>query len=204
MFSNYQFTAAERFLRYVQIDTQSDPYSETFPSSEKQKNLSKILVEELKAIGIANAELDEFGYVYATIPSNTDKQVPAICFCSHVDTAPDCSGTNIKPILHKGYSGVDITLPDDTTQVISTGQYAYLKEHIGSDIITASGLTLLGGDDKAGVSEIMDAANFLMLHPEVKHGDIRILFTPDEEIGRGVDKVDIEKLGLAVLEGMVA
>ena len=194
MFSNYQFTAAERFMRYVQIDTQSDPYSDTFPSSEKQKNLSNILVEELKAMGIANAELDEFGYVYASIPSNTEKQVPAICFCSHVDTAPDCSGTNVKPILHKAYSGTDITLPDDTTQLISTEKYPYLKEHIGSDIITASGLTLLGGDDKAGVSEIMDAANFLLLHPEVKHGDIRIVFTPDEEVGKGTAKIDIARI----------
>ncbi len=194
MFSNYQFTASERFMRYVQMDTQSDPYSDTFPSSDKQKNLSKILVEELKAMGITNAELDEFGYVYATIPSNTGKQVPAICFCSHVDTAPDCSGTNVKPILHKAYSGADITLPGDTMQVISAKQYPYLNEHIGSDIITASGLTLLGGDDKAGVAEIMDAASFLMLHPEVKHGDIKIVFTPDEEVGKGTAKIDIAKI----------
>ena len=145
-------------------------------------------------MGIANAELDEFGYVYASIPSNTEKKVPAICFCSHVDTAPDCSGTNVKPILHKAYSGADITLPDDTTQLISTEKYPYLKEHIGSDIITASGLTLLGGDDKAGVSEIMDAANFLLLHPEVKHGDIKIVFTPDEEVGKGTAKIDIARI----------
>ena len=194
MFSNYQFTAAERLMHYVQVDTQSDPYSDTCPSTQKQKNLSNILVDELKAMGIADAELDEFGYVYATIPSNTDKQVPAICFCSHVDTAPDCSGTNVKPILYKAYDGADITLPDDTTQVISTRQYPYLKEHIGSDIITASGLTLLGGDDKAGVAEIMDAANFLLLHPEVKHGDIKIVFTPDEEVGKGTAKIDIAKI----------
>ncbi len=194
MFNNYHFTAAERFLRYVQIDTQSDPHSDTFPSSEKQKNLSKILLEELKAIGIADAELDEFGYVYATLPSNTGKQVPTICFCSHVDTAPDCSGTNVKPVLHKNYSGEDIVLPDDTLQVISTKQYPYLTEHIGSDIITASGLTLLGGDDKAGVAEIIDAANFLSLHPEVKHGEIKIVFTPDEEVGKGTAKIDLEKV----------
>lgn len=194
MFTNYPFTAAERFMRYVQTDTQSDPYSNTFPSTGKQKNLSTLLVKELKEIGIANAELDEFGYVYATLPSNTEKEVPAICFCSHVDTAPDCSGTNVKPILHKAYDGADIILPDDTTQVISTKQYSYLKKHTGSDIITASGLTLLGADDKSGVAEIMDAANFLMTHPDVKHGDIKIVFTPDEEVGKGTAKIDIDRI----------
>ena len=194
MFTDYHFTAAERFLRYVQIDTQSDPYSETFPTSEKQKNSSRLLAEELKAMGITDAHTDEYGYVYATLPSNTDKQVPTICFCSHVDTAPDCSGTNVKPILHKAYSGEDITLPDDTAQVISTEQYPYLQEHICSDIITASGLTLLGGDDKSGVAEIMDAANFLLTHPEVKHGEIKIVFTPDEEVGKGTAKIDLQKI----------
>ena len=128
MFDNYHFTAAERFLRYVQIDTQSDPYSSLFPTTEKQKNLSNLLSEELREMGIADAGADEYGYVYATIPSNTDKQVPTICFCSHVDTAPDCNGTNVKPILHKAYSGEDILLPDDTTQIISTEQYPYLKD----------------------------------------------------------------------------
>ncbi len=194
MFTNYHFTAAERFLRYVQIDTQSDPYSETFPTSEKQKHLSVLLADELKAMGVVDAHTDEYGYVYGTIPSNTEKQVPVICFCSHVDTAPDCSGTNVKPILHKGYNGEDITLPDDTTQVISTTKYPYLKEHIGKDIITASGLTLLGGDDKSGVAEIMDAANYLLLHPEVKHGEIKIVFTPDEEVGKGTAKIDLQKV----------
>ena len=193
MFNNYHFTAAERFLRYVQVDTQSDPYSNNFPSSEKQKNLSNLLAEELQSIGVKDAHADEYGYVYATIPSNTDKQVPVICFCSHVDTAPDCSGTNVKPVLHKAYSGEDIILPDDTTQVISTEQYPYLKEHIGNDIITASGLTLLGGDDKSGVAEIMDMANYLTLHPDIKHGEIKIVFTPDEEVGKGTAKIDLEK-----------
>ena len=194
MFSNYSFTAAKRFMRYVQIDTQSDPNSNTFPTTEKQKNLSAILVEELKAMGITDAALDEYGYVYATLPSNTNKKVPAICFCSHVDTAPDCSGTHVKPLLHKAYSGDDIVLPDDKTQMISTEQYPYLKEHIGSDIITASGLTLLGGDDKSGVAEIMDAINFLLLHPNIKHGTIKIVFTPDEEVGKGTANIDINKL----------
>ncbi len=192
---HYEFTVAERFLKYVQIDTQSDPESTSFPSTEKQKQLSKLLAEELKNMGLQDAHMDEHGYVYATIPSNTDKNVPVICFCAHVDTAPDCSGTNVKPIVHKNYNGSDIILPDDETQVITTEKYPYLKEQIGKDIITASGQTLLGADDKAGVSIIMDMANYLLQHPEVKHGDIKILFTPDEEIGRGTEKVDLEKLG---------
>jgi len=192
--NNYAFTAAERFMRYVQVDTQSDPHSETSPTTEKQKNLSNMLAAELKAIGLTDAHTDEFGYVYATIPCNTNKNVPVICFCSHVDTAPDCSGTNVKPILHKNYNGEDIVLPDDTTQVISTKDYPYLIEHIGNDIITASGLTLLGADDKAGVSIIMDLANYLVTHPEIKHGIIKILFTPDEEVGKGTAKVDLKKL----------
>ena len=195
MFENYKFTAAERFLRYVQIDTQSDPLSKTNPSTEKQKGLSKILAEELKQLGVTDAHMDEWGYVYATIPSNTEKKVPVICFCAHVDTAPDCSGTNVKPIVHKNYQGQDIVLPDDTAQVLKPGDYPYLQTQIGNDIITASGKTLLGSDDKAGVAEIMDLANFLMTNKEVKHGEIKILFTPDEEVGRGTEKVDLKKLG---------
>lgn len=195
MFDQYSFTAAERFQRYVQIDTQSDPLSTTFPSTEKQKNLSRLLVEELKAMGIADAEMDEWGYVYATVPSNTDKEVPVICFCAHVDTAPDASGTGVKPILHKNYQGEDLVLPDDPTQVLRKADFLYLEKLKGHDIITASGTTLLGSDDKAGVAEIMDAAYFLMTHPGVKHGAIRLLFTPDEEVGRGTAKVDMQKLG---------
>ncbi len=195
MFKDYNYTCVERFMRYVRIDTQSDPKSGQSPSTEKQKNLGKILVEELLAIGVTDAALDEFGYVYATIPSNTDKVVPVICFCSHVDTAPDCSGTNVKPILHNIYDGKNIILPDDTTQVLSTEKFKYLKEHIGKSIITASGNTLLGADDKAGVAEIMDMANFLITHSEVKHGTIKILFTPDEEIGKGTANLNIGKLG---------
>ena len=185
---------AERFMRYVQVDTQSDPNSNTYPTTEKQKDLSRILVAELYAMGLTDAHTDEYGYVYATIPSNTNKKVPVICFCSHVDTAPDCSGTNVKPILHKTYNGNDIVLPDDNTQVISAEKYPYLKNHIGKDIITASGLTLLGADDKAGVSIIMDMANYLCANPDIPHGDIKILFTPDEEVGKGTAKVDIKKL----------
>lgn len=196
--SNYQYTVTERFLRYVQVDTQSDPQSNTHPSTEKQKDLSKILLAELHQMGIANAELDQYGYIYATVPSNTDKSVPVICFCSHVDTAPDCSGTGVKPILHKDYNGQPITLPDDETQIVTTEKYPYLKEHIGKDIITASGTTLLGADDKSGVAIIMDMAHYLTTHPEVKHGDIRLLFTPDEEVGKGTAKLNMEKLGATV------
>jgi tripeptide aminopeptidase len=195
MFQDYTFTVAERFMRYVQIDTQSDPNSGTHPSTEKQKNLSRLLVEELKAIGISNAVLDDYGYVYAEIPSNTEKTVNAICFCAHVDTAPDCTGENVKPIIHKNYDGADIVLPEDSSQIISIKEHPYLKEKIGDDMITASGTTLLGADDKAGVAVIMDMANYLVSHPEIKHGAIKILFTPDEEIGHGVDKVDLKKLG---------
>lgn len=193
--SSYNHTAAERFMRYVQIDTQSDPTSPSQPSTEKQKDLSRILVKELQEIGIKDAELDEYGYVYATIPATTDKNVPVLCYCSHVDTAPDCSGAGVKPCLHENYDGNDIVMPDDPTVVLSTKNHPYLKERIGDDIITASGLTLLGADDKAGVAIIMDLANYLIQHPEIKHGTIRILFTPDEEVGRGVAKVDMKKLG---------
>lgn len=192
---NFQHSVLERFLRYVVIDTQSDPESTTIPSTEKQKNLGKLLVKELKAIGIADAKLDKYGYVYATIPANTSKEVPVICYCSHMDTSPDSSGAGVKPIVHRNYDGKDIVLPDDPTQVIRPADHPDLKEQIGNDVVTASGTTLLGADNKAGLAAIMDAAQFLMTHPEIKHGTIKILFTPDEEIGRGVDKLDLKKLG---------
>jgi len=198
MFENYNFGVKERLLRYVQIDTQSDPQSKSFPSTEKQKNLGRLLVEELHQIGISDAAIDEFGYVYATIPSNSDKTVPVICFCAHMDTAPDCSGTGVKPIVHEKYDGSDIRLPDDSSQVITVVDHPYLAERIGDDIITASGNTLLGADDKAGIAVIMDMAQYLITHPEIKHGTIRILFTPDEEVGKGVDKVDLSKLGATI------
>jgi tripeptide aminopeptidase len=195
-FSSFiKFTVTERFLRYVTIDTQSDPSSVSFPSTEKQKDLGRLLVDELLTIGVNDAHLDEYGYVYATIPSNTDKKVPVICFCSHMDTAPDCSGKDVTPIVHKNYQGQDLILSDDNTQVIRMAEHTDLKNQIGNDVITASGTTLLGADNKAGVAEIMDACYQLMNHPEIKHGDIRILFTPDEEVGHGVDYVDITKLG---------
>jgi len=191
----YNYTVMERFLRYVQIDTQSNPNSHTNPSTEKQKILSNLLAVELKEFGLQDAHVDEYGYIYATIPSNTAKQVPAICFCSHVDTAPDCSGTDVKPLVHQYYNGTDIILPDDTAQIISSSKYAYLLKHLNKTIITASGKTLLGGDDKAGIAIIMDMARCLMKHREIPHGDIRILFTPDEEVGRGTEKLDMKKLG---------
>jgi tripeptide aminopeptidase len=198
MATENKYGTAERLMRYVQVDTQSDPESNNSPTTEKQKDLSKILVEELLKMGIADAHMDTYGYVYATIPSTSDKNVPVVCFCSHVDTAPDCSGTSVKPILHKNYGGSDIVLPDDETQIISPSKYKYLKQHIGKDIITASGTTLLGADDKAGVAIIMSMANYLVQHPEIKHGTIKLLFTPDEEVGKGTDKVDLEKLGATV------
>ena len=185
---------ADRFCDYAKIDTQSDPDSTTFPSTEKQKDLSRVLVTELLEMGLGDAHMDEYGYVYATLNSNIDKKVPAICFCAHVDTSPDCTGANVKPIIHKNYQGQDLVLPDDPNQVISTQQHPYLKERIGDDIITASCTTLLGADDKAGVAVIMDFVQFMCNNPSLPHGDIRILFTPDEEIGRGVDYVNIEKL----------
>ena len=193
-FKNYNFTVTNRFINYAKIDTQSDPISATCPSTEKQKNLARVLVEELIHMGVKDAEMDEHGYVYATIESNTSKNVPVICFCSHMDTSPDCTGTNVNPVIHKNYNGTDIVLPNDNSQVIKFNEHPALAAQIGNDIVTADGTTLLGADNKAGVAEIMDAANFLMSHPEVKHGKIRLLFTPDEEIGRGADKVNIKKL----------
>jgi tripeptide aminopeptidase len=197
MFEDYNFTAAERFLRYVQMDTQSDPHSSSFPSTEKQKILSGLLAAELKTMGISDARMDEWGYVYGTIPSNTSKKVPVICFCAHIDTAPDCSGTDVKPVVHKNYNGEDIVLPDDPSQVLKLSDYPYLQKQLGNDIITASGLTLLGSDDKSGVAEIMDLVNFLQTHSHVKHGEIKLLFTPDEEVGKGTSKLDVQKLGAA-------
>ncbi len=190
----YKHSVEERFIRYAKIDTTADPNSTTFPSSLIQKDLGKKLVEELNALGASEVEMDEWGYVFATIPSNSGEDLPTICFCAHMDTAPDCSGTNVKPIVHRNYDGSPITLPDDATQVITTEQHPYLKEKIGDDLITASGLTLLGADDKAGIAIIMDLAQYLMENPEVKRPKIRILFTPDEEVGRGVDHLDMQKL----------
>jgi len=193
-YTNKQQKLQDRFIKYVKIDTQSDPESATCPSTLKQKNLGKLLVEELLEIGLKDAHLDENGYVYATIPSNTAKKVPVLCFCSHMDTSPDCSGENVKPIIHKNYQGEDLVLPDDNAVILKLSEHKDLKDQIGNDIITASGTTLLGADNKAGLTEIMEAAAFLIENPSIKHGDIKILFTPDEEIGRGVEKADLKKL----------
>ena len=195
MLKNYKNTATERFLKYVQIDTQSDPYSDSQPSTDKQLNLSRILVEELIYMGIEDAHVDKFGYVYATIPNNSTKNIPTICFCSHVDTSPDCTGANVKPIIHENYQGQNLVLPDDKTQIIRLSEHEDLAHQIGNDIITASGTTLLGADNKSGVAEIMDATYYLVNNPAIKHGKIKILFTPDEEIGRGTQAVDLKKLG---------
>jgi tripeptide aminopeptidase len=191
----FRHSVTERFLRYAMIDTQSDPASPTCPSTEKQKDLGRLLVDELQAIGLPDAHLDQHGYVYATIPATTDKQVPVICFCSHMDTSPDCTGRDVKPQIVPNYRGGDIVLPADPTQVIRAADHPALGDQIGHDIITSDGTTLLGADNKAGLAEIVDAADFLMRNPNIRHGTIKILFTPDEEIGRGVDKADLNKLG---------
>ncbi|MEY3539367.1 MAG: hypothetical protein RL188_784 [Bacteroidota bacterium] len=194
------FGVAERLMRYVQIDTQSDPNSTSFPSTEKQKKLAQVLLSELKEIGLEDATMDDNGYVMATIPATiaAEKiaalQLPVICFCAHIDTAPDCSGTNVKPILHQQYTGAPIVLPDDPSQVITIEKYPYLKNFIGKEIITASGQTLLGSDDKAGIAIIVSLAAYLMANPAIQHGPIKILFTPDEEVGRGADHIDFKKL----------
>lgn len=194
LIQKYAFTSKDRFLDYVQIDTQSDPHSSSSPTTEKQKNLGKVLVSELHSLGISNAHLDEFGYVYAHIASNVTHEVPGLCFCAHMDTSPDCSGENVKPIVHPFYHGQDLVLPDDPSVIIRLSDHPDLAEQIGNDIITASGTTLLGADNKAGVAEIMDVAAFYAAHPDVPHGPITILFTPDEEVGRGTDHVDMEKI----------
>lgn len=188
-------TVTERFLKYVKIDTQSDPNSPTCPSTEKQKDLARMLVAEMLEMGIKDAHMDENGYVYGTIESNTTKKVPVICFCSHMDTSPDSSGTNVNPQVHSKYDGRDIQLKNDPTQIIRVSEHPSLEKQIGNDIITTDGTTLLGADNKAGVAEIMDAAHHLMTNKDIKHGTIKILFTPDEEIGRGADKADLKKVG---------
>jgi tripeptide aminopeptidase len=195
MLTGHSSSLIDRFCRYARIDTQSNPDSNSQPSTQKQLDLSRLLLEELRSMGLTETELDENGYVYATIPSNSEKNVPVICYCAHVDTSPDCKASEVKPLLHENYSGEDIILPDDPEQIITVKEHPYLLEKIGQDIITASGTTLLGADDKAGVTIIMELAHRFMQNPEIKHGKIRVLFTPDEEIGRGVNKLDMKKLG---------
>ena len=190
-----QHRVTERFLRYVTIDTQSDPTSQSCPSTAKQTVLGALLVRELRELGVVDAELDRHGYVYATLPATTDQPVPVICFCAHMDTSPDCSGAGVKPQIVQNYQGGDIVLPGDPSQVIRFNEHPALADQIGHDIITSDGTTLLGADNKAGIAAIMDAAEILLSNPQLKHGPIRLLFTPDEEIGRGVDNVDLRKLG---------
>ena len=193
----FTHTVLDRFLRYVRIDTQSDASSPTCPSTEKQKDLGRLVAQELRDLGLADAHMDEHGYVYATLPANTGKTVPVICFCSHMDTSPDCTGKDVKPQIVRNYQGGDIVLPADPSQVIRAADNPALKDQIGSDIVTTDGTTLLGADNKAGVAEIMDAVQVLIANPQIKHGVIKILFTPDEGIGRGADKVDLNKLDAA-------
>jgi len=192
----FQHSVTERFLRYVKIDTQSSHTSTTYPSTEKQKDLGRLLVRELHEIGIADAHLDDYGYVYATVPATSDKpNVPVICFCAHMDTSPDVTGADVKPQMMRNYQGGDIPLPGDPSQIIRVADNPALKDQIGHDIITTDGTTLLGADNKAGVAEIMDAVSILVNNPQIRHGKLRILFTPDEEVGAGVEHVDIKKLG---------
>jgi tripeptide aminopeptidase len=185
----------ERFLRYIKIDTQSDDASETFPSTQKQFDLGNILVEELKTLGLKNAAIDENGYVMATLESNTHKKIPVIGFIAHMDTSPDMSGTNVNPQITHNYQGQDLVLDKGNNVVISVKDFPEILEYVGQTIITSDGTTLLGADDKAGIAEIITAIEFLINHPEIEHGTIKIGFTPDEEVGRGVDKFNVEKFG---------
>jgi tripeptide aminopeptidase len=194
--TTFQTSCVERFLRYVTFDTQSSETSETYPSTAKQLDLLRHLVDELKAIGLADAAIDEHGYVMATIPATTKKKdVPVIGFIAHVDTSPEMSGAGVKPIIHRDYQGQDLVLPDDPTAVLRPADMPYLGERIGDDIITASGTTLLGADNKSGVAEIVAAAEYLLAHPEIPHGPVRIAFTPDEEVGNGTKYFDVAKFG---------
>ena len=189
-------TVLERFLRYVKIDTQSKEDSDTYPSTAKQKDLLRLLVDELKAIGLSDASMDEHGYVMATIPATTKKKnVPAVGFIAHVDTSPEMPGDGVKPILWENYKGQDLVLPDDPTAVLRQSDNPAMKEQMGNTLITASGTTLLGADNKAGVAEIMTAAEYLIQHPEIPHGTIRVGFTPDEEVGNGTQYFDVAKFG---------
>src|SRR6476660_216932 len=190
-------TALDRFLRYAKIDTQSAEDQTTVPSTKKQLNLANLLAKELKEIGAQNVRVSEFGIVYATVPGNLpdNSKFPVIGFIAHMDTSPAVSGENVNPIIHKNYQGGDIVLPKDPTQVITVAGSPVLKELIGDDIITADGTTLLGSDDKAGCAEIMTMIDTLMQNPQIKHGTIAIAFTPDEEVGGGIEKFDIPGFG---------
>jgi tripeptide aminopeptidase len=189
-------TVLDRFLRYVQYDTQSDERSSTTPSTPGQLAFQRDLVQELRTIGLTDASLDDHGYVMATVPATTAKTaVPAIGFIAHVDTSPEMSGADVKPIVHERYDGRDLVLPDDPSAILRLAETPALATQIGHDIVTASGTTLLGADDKAGVAEIVTAAEYLVAHPELHHGAIRLAFTPDEEIGRGANHFDVARFG---------
>ncbi len=185
----------DKFLRYISFDTMSDPDSESQPSSAKQLELSKQLVKELRDLGVSNAELDHAGYVMATLPSNTSKNIPALGFIAHVDTAPDASGANIKPQIIENYDGEDILLNKGKGISLKVSEFPEMAQYKGQTLVTTDGTTLLGADDKAGVAEIMCAVEYMVNHPEFEHGEIKIGFTPDEEIGRGVDAFDVKKFG---------
>ena len=187
-------SALERLLRYVRIDTQSDPHSTASPTTEKQKDLGRLLVTELHDLGLRDAELDGYGYVYATLPATTDQNVPVICWCAHMDTSPEAPGADVQPIVHRNYDGGLIHLPFEDI-VLDPAEHPDLRDQVGSAIVTADGRTLLGADNKAGIAEIMAAVEWLVAHPEVAHGTIKILFTPDEEVGRGTAHVDLQRLG---------
>ena len=187
-------SALERLLRYVRIDTQSDPHSTASPTTEKQKDLGRLLVTELHDLGLRDAELDAYGYVYATLPATTDQDVPVICWCAHMDTSPEAPGADVQPIVHRNYDGGLIHLPFEGI-VLDPAEHPDLRDQVGSAIVTADGRTLLGADNKAGIAEIMAAVEWLVAHPEVAHGTIKILFTPDEEVGRGTAHVDLQRLG---------
>ncbi len=185
----------DRFVKYVKIDTESDPNSDTTPSTKKQFDLANLLVEELKTIGLSNVSIDEFGYVMGTLPSNVDHKVPVIGFVSHFDTSPDFCGANVNPQIIENYDGGDIVLNKEQNIVLSPSYFDDLLQYKGQTLITTDGLTLLGADDKAGLTEIVSAMEYLVQNPQIKHGEIRVGFTPDEEIGRGADKFDVEKFG---------
>jgi tripeptide aminopeptidase len=186
----------DRFLRYVVIDTQSDENSTGYPSTAKQFDLLRLLVKELETIGLKDVSIDEHGYVFGTIPATSPRtDVPVIGFIAHVDTSPEVSGRNVRPIVHRHYQGQDLVLPDDASTVLRLREIPALAEQMGHDIVTASGMTLLGADNKAGVAEIMAAAEYLMAHPEIPHGPIRVGFTPDEEVGAGTKYFDVARFG---------
>jgi tripeptide aminopeptidase len=185
----------ERFLNYVAIDTQSVDNSDCFPSSEKQKKLASILVEEMKNIGISDADMDNYGYVYGSIPGNSVKPIPTIGFIAHMDTSPDMPGDNVKAKIVKNYDGKDIVLNKEKNIVMKTDMFEHMQNYIGQDLIVTDGTTLLGADNKAGIAEIMSLAEFLINNPDIKHGTIKIAFTPDEEVGSGAEHFNVENFG---------